>query len=146
MLTIDASVWVAADPAAGESHVESAMFLAAVLRADLVIHQPAICLIEVSSALARRTGDSGLATRATADLLRLPGVVMHPIDIAAAMAAADLTAATRLRAADGLYASVAREFGTTLVTLDRELVERAREIVRVMTPGEWLSASGSDPE
>lgn len=141
MLTIDASVWVAADPAAGESHRESAAFLAAVLRSGVAIHQPAICLVEIASALARRTRDGALAKRAAAELLRLSGVVVHPMDVAAAVSAATLAADTRLRAADGVYASVARQFGTTLVTLDRELVERAREIVPVMTPGMWLSAS-----
>jgi hypothetical protein len=65
------------------------------------------------------------------------------MDVEAALAAAALTAETRLRASGGAYAALARELRTTLVTLDRALLERANEVIPVMTPGTWLERSGT---
>lgn len=141
MVTVDASVWVAADPMAGEAHAEAAAFLESVLRAGLAIHQPAITLVEVAAAIARRTGDPDLARRAAAIVLRTPRLVVHPLDMDAAGDAAELAADTRLRAADAIYASTARRAGTTLVTLDLELLARARDLVPAVTPSTWVAPS-----
>ena len=141
MITIDASVWVAADPMAGEAHLEAAAFRVAVAQAGVAIHQPAIALVELAASLARRTGDAEVARQATLAVLQTPRLVIHALDMEAAADAATLAAQTRLRAGDAIYVATARKAGTTLVTLDVELLERARDVVPVMTPAIWMARS-----
>ena len=139
MITIDASVWVAADPMAGEAHVEAAAFRLAIAKTGVAIHQPAISLVELAASLARRTGDAEVARQATLALLQTPRLVIHGLDMGAAADAARLAAQTRLRAGDAIYVATARRAGTTLVTLDLELLERAHGVVPVMTPAMWMA-------
>jgi predicted nucleic acid-binding protein len=145
VLTIDASVWVASDPAVGEAHADAIAFLGAAIRGGEPLHQPAITLVEVASALARRTGDADLARRGAALIAQLPGLVVHPLDAGGAARAAALAATTKLRAADAVYASVALENGATLVTLDDELSDRCPAGLDVLSPREWLAREDPHP-
>ena len=139
MVTIDASVFVAADAADEAGRDSARAFLREVLSGGLAVHQPALCIVEVTSAVARRTNDPHIARNAALRLLELPGLVVHTLDIDAAVEAAGLAGRTRLRAADAVYAAVALQHGTDLVTLDVELRERAAPVVPTFTPGEWLA-------
>ena len=64
-----------------------------------------------------------------ANVLELPGVVFHDLDVDAAAAAAGLASELRLRAADAVYAATALATGTVLVTLDKELAARCAGVV-----------------
>ena len=55
--------------------------------------------------------------------------------------AAEIAISYRLRGADAVYAAVALEFGTTLVTWDGEMLQRAPAAVPTMTPTDWLAAN-----
>ena len=81
MITVDASVLVAAASLKDPSRTEAAAFLAAAVAADLAIHQPTLSLVEVSAAIARRTGDERLAGEMGSALIGMPGLVLHPIDL-----------------------------------------------------------------
>lgn len=140
MLTIDASVWVAADPAAGEGHVAAQAFLHAAVAAGSVIHQPALSLVEVTAGLARRTRDGTFARRAGLALLDTPGIVVHPLDREMALAACAIASRAFLRGADAVYAATAVATGSTLITLDGELLIRGIPGIEVMTPSAWLAA------
>jgi predicted nucleic acid-binding protein len=72
-------------------------------------------------------------------VLELPGIVLHDIDLDAALAAAGLASDLRLRAADAVYAATALIAGTTLVTLDAELATRAGAVVPICAPDDWLA-------
>ncbi|HQE92086.1 MAG TPA: hypothetical protein PLH19_13030 [Anaerolineae bacterium] len=50
------------------------------------------------------------------------------------MEAAQWGAATRLRGANAVYTVVARRFGATLITRDRQQLERFHDILPVLTP------------
>lgn len=49
-----------------------------------------------------------------------------------------LAATARLRGADAVYAAVAERYHTTLITLDRQQLERLAPIVRVLCPADAL--------
>ena len=138
MITIDASVLVAAGAPDDSASAAAAAFIDAALTEGVAIHQPTLTLVEVGAAIARRTGDSGLAMEAGAALLSLPGLVLHPLDIDAAADGAALAARLRLRGADAIYAATAMRSGTTLITLDDELLQRTVPLVDAVTPTEWL--------
>lgn len=139
MITIDASVWVAADTSDEAARDVSRALLRAVLEARLAVHQPALSLVEVTAAVARRTQDANLAREAGQRILEMPFLVVHPLDLDSASEAAALAGHVRLRAADAVYAATALRHGTQLVTLDQELRERSALVVDALTPAEWLA-------
>jgi len=53
----------------------------------------------------------------------------------------EIAAACALRGADAVYVATARRMDATLLTLDRELRERAEPMAKVRTPGEWFETS-----
>ena len=142
MITIDASVLVAAASPTDRARSDAVSFLSAAVGADLRIHQPTLSLVEVAAAIARRTGDDGLAQEAATALLGMPGVVVHPLDLGASADAAALAARLQLRGADAVYAATALRHRSTLVTLDEELRSRASFVVDVVAPSEWLARIG----
>lgn len=141
MVTIDASILVAAAAPDDPARAESMAFLAAVLGAGHAVHQPTLTLVEVAAAVGRRTQDVDLAREAGLRLLEMPGLILDSLDLDAAADAALLASAARLRGADAIYAATARRHGSTLVTLDAELLERTQEFAATMTPSAWLRRS-----
>ena len=142
MITIDASVLVAAGSPDDMASQQSVQFLRAALGAGLAVHQPTLTLVEVSASIARRTNDPALARDVGLRLLQMPGLVMHPLDIEAAAEAAAIAGRAQLRGADAIYAATALRHGTTLVTLDQELLTRTAGIVDSVGPAEWLECRG----
>lgn len=138
MITIDASVLVAAGAPDDPASADAAAFIHAVLTDGLAIHQPTLTLVEVGAAIARRTGDSGLASEAGATLLSMPGLVLHPLDLEAAADSAAIAARLRLRGADAIYVATAVRSDAALITLDDELLTRTSPLVDAATPTEWL--------
>lgn len=139
MITIDASVFVAAGAPDDPMAVEASAVVEAAIARGMAIHQPTVTLVEVGSAIARRTGDVVLAREAGLALLSMPGLVLHPLDLAAATDATSVAAQMRLRGADAIYVATAMRTSSVLVTLDDEQLSRARPSVPTATPGEWLA-------
>ncbi len=139
MVTIDASVLVAANAADDTAHAESLTFLQALVRSGTPIHQPTLTLVEISAAIARRTHDATLAREAGVRLLRLPRLVVHPLDLEAAADAAALAGEVGLRGADAVYAATALRVGAALVSLDLDLVSRSAPIIDSLSPAGWVA-------
>lgn len=138
MLTLDASVWVAAFDPHDRFHVPSVRFLRHLAAEGVPLLGPAVVLVEVACAVARRSGDSD-AGRRTADLLRRhPRLALEPVSDRLVTAAVDLGSRARLRGADALYAAAAAVHGTPLVSWDADLIGRAGGT----TPEAWLAAHG----
>ncbi len=140
MLTIDASVLVAAGAADDAAHEASLTFLREVLRHSLPVHQPTLALVEVAAAIARRTKDPGLAREAGLRLLRMPGLILHSLDVRMASEAAAVSGRALLRGADAVYAATALRHATVLVTLDDELRKRTASFVPTESPTSWLDS------
>jgi predicted nucleic acid-binding protein len=141
VVTIDASVLVAADTGDEAAHGSARAFLARVLAAGVTVHQPSLAIVEVTAAVARRTGDPAHARTVGAAVLGLPGIVVHDLDLDSALAAAGLASDLRLRSADAVYAATALMQGTTLVTLDAELVSRAAGVIHACAPDDWFASA-----
>jgi predicted nucleic acid-binding protein len=142
LVTIDASVLVAAGFLDDVANRECVRFLRSVLDADRVIHQPTLSLVEVVASVGRRTKDAVIAREAGLRLLQMPRLVIHPLDVEAAAESAAIAGRAMLRGADAIYAATALRHGTTLVTLDQELLSRTATIVECVTPGTWLENLG----
>lgn len=142
MITIDASVLVAAGDPGDPRRAEASAAMETAIARGMAIHQPTLTLIEIGAAIARRSDDVTLAREAGAALLSLPGLVLHPLVLAAATDAAAVAAELRLRGADAIYVATALQASTTLITLDDEQSSRARSIVPTATPATWLAQLG----
>jgi predicted nucleic acid-binding protein len=143
-VTIDASVFVAAELQDEVAHDEAATFLGRVLIDRHVVHAPSLAVVEIAATIGRRTGRSGNARDVAENMLALPGLMLHDLDVDAAAAAASLAVELRLRAADAVYAATALATGSALVTLDRELVDRCAGVAPVFTPSGWLTRPGGN--
>ena len=56
--------------------------------------------------------------------------------------AATSAAQQRLRGADAVYVALAAQRALTLITLDREMLERTKKSVTSVTPTAWLKQHG----
>jgi predicted nucleic acid-binding protein len=139
MYTIDASVHVSAVNPTEADCVDSQAFLAWVRRHRRPLFCPTLLLTEVAAAIARALDDADRAITLAATLRGWPSQTLVPLDGALSDRAVQLAATLRLRGADAVYAAVAQQFGTTLVTLDRQQLERLSAVVRVRRPAEALS-------
>jgi predicted nucleic acid-binding protein len=136
-VTVDASIWIAAADPTDIFHQESRQFLSAVARSGLRPVIPTFGVVEIACALSRKRRDPIAGQQLTEGLLRLNAVVQVPVDAALLSAALLVGTDCFLRGADALYAATARVTGATLVSRDRELIERAG----ALSPTDWLDAN-----
>ena len=100
---------------------------------------PTLLLTEVAAAVARALDDTDRAIALVATLRGWSSQTLVLLDGALSDRAVQLAATMRLRGADAVYAAVAQRYGTMLVTLDRQQLERLPSVVRVLRPAEALS-------
>ena len=134
MYTVDASVWVNAFDQREPGHLASRQFLEVLRSRALPIIVPNVVLVEVAGAISRTRGEPGQAQAFAAALSRLPHVTVRVLDEVCALHALTLAAQHGLRGADAVYAAVAREAESTLVTLDNEHLTRLVNLMTVCTP------------
>ena len=94
--------------------------------------------------MARVFDDADRAVALAAALRGLPNQTLVPLDEALADRAAGLVARARLRGADAVYAAMAQQYGTTLVTLDRQQLGRLPPVVRTARPADVLDEMEAD--
>ena len=128
---VDASVWVSRLLTLDIHHARSRSWLDRRMTEGALLIAPALMPPEVAGAVARRTGEAALATRAVEEILRLPALRVVSLDENLAELAASLAARLALRGADAVYVAVAHQLGLPLVTWDREQRERAAALIDV---------------
>jgi len=138
MFTLDASVHINALNTAENGSAESQACLQRLVATKQSLLSPTLLLVEVAAASARALDDSDLAIALIEGIRALPAQVWIPLDDELADVAAQLGAQARLRGADAVYAAVARRYTTTLITRDRQQLERLPPLVEVVTPEEAL--------
>ena len=143
--TVDASVWVAAHVRAEVVHAEARAVVEALVAAGEDLHQPTLTVVEVASAIHRRVRNERAATRVLSRMLQIPGMTFHALDVPAALDAAAHATRTALRGADAIYLATAAATGSTLITFDTELRDKAPGGVSVMTPAEWVASRTLTP-
>ena len=132
--TIDASVFVNAFNPPEAGHSASLALLTAIHDAGDPVILPSLALVEIASAMARASDDAAGAVAFGAAIVSLAHVTVVPLTAAGAQQVAELAALHRLRGADAVYASVARRYGTTLVTRDEQQRARAAAVVPCLPP------------
>lgn len=141
-ITIDASVWVAARFDNEPGYHESTEFLLLAMGSRQSIVLPWLAIVECVAAVARKTDNPRLADEVGTHLLGLPEVMWVTLDETAVREAISVASEHRLRAADAVYAAVARTHGATLVTLDSEMLSRCSASLRCLSPGDWVASYG----
>jgi predicted nucleic acid-binding protein len=142
MFTIDASVHINALNSKEPGSTESQTCLQRLTDARQPLFSPTLLLVEVAAAIARALDDTDTALELIRGIQSLPGQVWVPLDDTLAEMAAKLGAQSRLRGADAVYAAVARRYSATLITRDRQQLERLPTLVQVMTPEDVLASPG----
>ncbi|MBI5294004.1 MAG: type II toxin-antitoxin system VapC family toxin [Chloroflexi bacterium] len=133
-ITIDASVFVNAFSPTESGSDESLEFINATKRKGIPIIVPVLVLPEISAAIARRQNNTDLALNLVRELRLFSNITFVDVDEILAHLAVEIAATSRLRGSDAVYAAVALRFGTELVTLDREQLERLPEVIPVRAP------------
>lgn len=139
LYTIDASVHINAvnREEQGSATSQSCLRHLVAQRASLI--SPTLLLVELAAAAARALDDTVLALEWVQTVRGLPGQVWVPLDEGLAAEAAQMGAEARLRGGDAVYAAVARRFGATLITRNRQQLERLGSLLPVITPEEVLA-------
>lgn len=133
-VTIDASVFVNAFSPAESGSDKSLEFISGLKEQNIPMILPVLVLPEIAAALSRRQGSSDAALRLVAEIKSFPGITFIDVDESMANLAADIAANHRLRGSDAVYAAVALRFGTELITLDGEQLDRLPKVLSVRTP------------
>ncbi|MCX6109560.1 MAG: type II toxin-antitoxin system VapC family toxin [Proteobacteria bacterium] len=123
MAVVDASVWVAMLRKNDPFYNRCRDWWEASTRAQVKLYVPSIALAEVAAAVARRDDNNTHAARAL-ELVQESGVEIIDVSRQLAMRAAELGIEYRLRGCDAVYVALAEQLQVTLVTLDREQLER----------------------
>ncbi len=134
MPVLDASVCVSLFRADDPGHRASLRWLEEALQGDELIVSPVILLAEVAAALGRGLGDVELPRRVV-ELLRTRQIIdLLPVSEALAARAAEIAAEQKVRGCDAIYLALAEQLEMSLVTLDRQQLERGAEVVATRTP------------
>lgn len=133
-VTIDASVFVSAFMPTEPAHQASKSFMLQVRGQSVPIIVPVLVLPEISAALSRGQGKPELGKAFVQELRNFPNTTFIDVDATVANLAVDIAANNRLRGSDAIYAAVALRFGTELITLDREQLDRLPKVLSVRVP------------
>lgn len=141
MFVVDSSVWVSRFVPADTQYLPSQQWLSLQIQEEVPLIEPYLLLPEVAGPIARRTGSAGAGRFASNAIGQLTNVTLVPVDADLAGNAAIIAADLRIRGADAVYVSLARQLGIELITWDLEQIERSGAMVRARTPSDLLPAS-----
>jgi predicted nucleic acid-binding protein len=131
---MDASVYLALINEHEEAHTSSWAWLEQAQAAQEPIVAPVILLAKVAAALSRGVGDPALAHQVVQQLRRSEVIELMPVTLTLADRAATIAADHRIRGCHAVYVALAGQLGDSLVTLDRQQLERGAAIVAVREP------------
>lgn len=137
-MIVDASVWVASVLDKDAHHEISLAFMHRFLMERQIATVPLLVWAEIAGAVARRTGDTDKGMKVAELIAAKTWVRGVPLDASLAGESMRLAAKLRLRGADAVYVALAATCREPLITLDAEMLERARGVADVFTPEQWL--------
>ena len=139
-MIVDASVWIASVLDKDLRHEVSLAFMHRFVMERQIATVPLLVWAEIAGAVARRTGDTDRGMK-VAELIAAKNWVRGvPLDASLASESMRLSAKLRLRGADAVYVALAAICREPLITLDAEMLERARDMADTFTPQQWLQA------
>ena len=139
MYTLDANIFLRDLNTNDPDYLECHALLAQLEATATPVIVPLVLLAEVAGSIRREVGDT-MRARVFVTLLRaLPHLSFVPLDDDLADEAAAIAADYALCGMDAIYVAVAHRFGCTLVSLDREVRQRAAPLITVQTPVQALA-------
>lgn len=133
-VTVDASVFVNALSPDEDGSDESAEFISQLKSKGVALIQPTLFIPEVVASVARKQDSTEIALDILHELTAISNLTLVDLDDDFANFASEVAASNRLRGSDAIYAAVALRFGTELVTLDKEQLERLPKVLSVRKP------------
>ena len=133
-VTVDASVFVNALSPDEDGSDESAEFMSQLKHEGVVLIQPTLFIPEVVASIARKQDSTNIGLEILHELEKFPKLTLVGLDDDFADFASEVAANHRLRGSDAVYAAVALRFGTELVTLDKEQLDRLPKVLSVRSP------------
>jgi predicted nucleic acid-binding protein len=130
-VTLDSSVIVAALREQEEKHDACKRLLEKVKDGDFIALEPYTVLVEVVAAIKRRTGSATLSERVKKDLQDIDTINFLDLDLVRADEAANIAKEIGVRGMDAIVIQTAKEFDSILVSLDGEMLKRAKSVVTV---------------
>lgn len=137
-LTIDTSVYLNALRVEEVGHAASRALIGRLNDEDILVILPTLLLVEVAAALGRAGSSERTSMAAIGEIRAIPGTTLLPLSHRLANAAAEVGARHRLRGSDAVFAAVALQHDATLVTLDRQQLERMASVITTTTPAQLL--------
>ena len=115
-----------------EVHYEDAKnLLEKVKDGNHIAIEPYIVLIEVVAAIKRRTGSTELAKRVKNDFLAIDTINFTDLESTRASDASEIAMNLGVRGMDAIIIQTAKEFNIPLITLDKEMIEKAKSFVDI---------------
>ena len=115
-----------------EVHYEDAKnLLEQVKDGNHIAIEPYIVLIEVVAAIKRRTGSTKLAKRVKNDILAIDTINFTDLESTRANDASEIALNLGVRGMDAIVIQTAKEFNVPLITLDKEMIEKAKSFVDI---------------
>jgi predicted nucleic acid-binding protein len=133
-VTVDASVFVNAFSPTESGSDKSVAYLNRLTDKGTPVIVPILLLPEIAASIARKQGDTELAYQLVEHLRSLANLTFVPLEENLAELSVETAVKYKLRGSDAVYAAVALRFGTQLVTLDREQLERLEGVLPVGAP------------
>jgi predicted nucleic acid-binding protein len=133
-VTVDASVFVNAFSPDEEGSDQSLRLITQLRSEGIPIIQPTLFLPEVIASVARKKGDAELALNLAKELRNFSSLTLVALDENLADFASEVAANHRLRGSDAIYAAIALRFGTELIKLDKEQLDRLPRVLSVRSP------------
>jgi predicted nucleic acid-binding protein len=133
-VTVDASVFVNALSPDEDGSDESTEFISRLKYEGVVLIQPTLFIPEVVASIARKQENTNIGLEILHELKKFPKLTLVGLDDDFADLASEVAANHRLRGSDAVYAAVALRFGTELITLDKEQLDRLPKVLSVHSP------------
>ncbi len=134
---VDASVWVSAQDATDPFCKQSRAFLSHAIAMGTALHVPALAKLEIACALARKLRDPGQGERLAASILNAAHAKEQAVNTTLLAKSLAIGTTKCLRGADAVYAATAEHLRCTLVSWDKEHLDRAG----AWKPNDWLDAN-----
>jgi len=131
-LTLDTSVFIAAIRATEEKHELCKKLVQSIGGGGYEVIEPYTVLVEIGAAVKRRFGSSDAAKAAVDNLLLFEAISFEELVKYRAEEAVQIAAQNGLRGMDAVVVQIAKENNCFLVTLDKEMAEKAGKMVAVL--------------
>ncbi len=132
VVVVDSSVFVASLTEDEPFSAESLNLIRNIQAQKISVIIPTTVVFEVVAAVARRSGDTPLAYKVGTELLSMPAVSVIDLTTFRVLRGLAFTAEARLTGMDAIVVNTAIEFDLPLITLDKEMAERAKKFVKIL--------------